>query len=214
MMIAGILTLVIPAGQYTRIEVDGRETIDPDSFQFVEKPAYPIWRWFLAPFEVLGSSTGYQNIVQVDIHTGYGPRDQMTVIVPPVDKASSAELILKFKYPLVQKIDAEEFFAISGDMGEYVYRLRDVEYPGKSVFTCGFEFGTFGDSLTALIRSLRITVLENQLRHYGAVSSKAEQQVRAEYEELFFPSEQRWRDKAIADCRQAFEGILIAYSIL
>lgn len=29
MMIAGILTLVIPAGQYTRVEVDGRETIDP-----------------------------------------------------------------------------------------------------------------------------------------------------------------------------------------
>ena len=63
MMIAGILTLVIPAGQYTRIEVDGRETIDPDSFQFVEKPDYPFWRWFLAPFEVLGSSSGLTVIV-------------------------------------------------------------------------------------------------------------------------------------------------------
>ena len=63
MMIAGILTLVIPAGQYTRIEVDGRETIDPDSFQFVEKPVYPVWRWFLAPFEVLGSSSGPTVIV-------------------------------------------------------------------------------------------------------------------------------------------------------
>jgi uncharacterized ion transporter superfamily protein YfcC len=41
MMIAGILTLLVPAGQYTRIEVDGRETIDPNSFQFVEKPEYP-----------------------------------------------------------------------------------------------------------------------------------------------------------------------------
>ena len=29
MMVAGILTLVIPAGQYTRIQVDGREVIDP-----------------------------------------------------------------------------------------------------------------------------------------------------------------------------------------
>lgn len=44
MIIAGILTRVIPAGDYTRIEVDGRETIDPSSFQFVEKPDYPIWR--------------------------------------------------------------------------------------------------------------------------------------------------------------------------
>ena len=63
MIIAGILTIIVPAGQYERIQVDGRETIDPDSFQFVEKPDYPIWRWFLAPLEVLGSSSGLTVIV-------------------------------------------------------------------------------------------------------------------------------------------------------
>jgi uncharacterized ion transporter superfamily protein YfcC len=63
MMIAGILTLVIPAGQYTRLEVDGRQTIDPASFQFVEHPHYPIWRWFVAPIEVLGSESGLTVIV-------------------------------------------------------------------------------------------------------------------------------------------------------
>ncbi|MBI5351453.1 MAG: YfcC family protein [Chloroflexi bacterium] len=63
MMVAGILTLVIPAGQYSRIQVDGRETIDPASFQFVAHPDYPIWRWFIAPFEVLGSSSGLTVIV-------------------------------------------------------------------------------------------------------------------------------------------------------
>ena len=63
MMIAGILTLVIPSGQYTRIEVDGRETIDPNSFQFVDKPDYPFWRWLIAPFEVLGSESGLTIIV-------------------------------------------------------------------------------------------------------------------------------------------------------
>ena len=63
MMVAGILTLVIPAGQYTRIQVDGRETIDPASFQLIQSPNYPIWRWFIAPFEVLGSSSGLTVIV-------------------------------------------------------------------------------------------------------------------------------------------------------
>ncbi len=96
-------------------------------------------------------------------------------------------------------------------MGEYVYRVRDSEYPDKNVFACGFEFGTFGESLPALIRSLRITILENQLRQYGAVSQKVETQIRTEYEELFFPSEQTWREKALADCRQAFDGILTAF---
>jgi uncharacterized ion transporter superfamily protein YfcC len=63
MMAAGILTLVIPAGQYTRLEVDGRESIDPNSFQLIEKPDYPIWRWFTAPIEVLGSESGPTVIV-------------------------------------------------------------------------------------------------------------------------------------------------------
>lgn len=63
MMIAGILTLVVPAGQFTRVEVDGRETIDPVSFQFIDQPDYPVWRWFIAPVEVLGSESGLTVIV-------------------------------------------------------------------------------------------------------------------------------------------------------
>jgi uncharacterized ion transporter superfamily protein YfcC len=63
MMLAGMLTIVVPAGQYSRIEVDGRETIDPASFQFTGKPDYPVWRWFIAPFEVLGSESGLTVIV-------------------------------------------------------------------------------------------------------------------------------------------------------
>ena len=53
MMVAGVLTLVVPAGQYTRITSDGREMIDPTSFRTIARPDYPIWRWCLAPLEVL-----------------------------------------------------------------------------------------------------------------------------------------------------------------
>jgi len=150
----------------------------------------------------------------VGIHAGYGPRYQMTVIVPPLDPTSFSEAMRRFNYPLVQKIDADEFYAISGDMGEYIYRLRDSEFPGKNVFACGFEFGTYGDSLPALLRRLQMTILENQLRHHGAVSPHVEKQILADYEELFLPSEVKWREKAQSDGRQAFLGILKAHSLL
>lgn len=55
MIVAGVLTLVIPAGAYTRVTIDGREAIDPSSFRTIARPDYPIWRWFLAPLEVLGA---------------------------------------------------------------------------------------------------------------------------------------------------------------
>jgi uncharacterized ion transporter superfamily protein YfcC len=58
MMLAGILTRLIPAGQYARVEVDGRQVIDPNTFAFTERPDYPIWRWFTAPFEVFASPDG------------------------------------------------------------------------------------------------------------------------------------------------------------
>jgi len=63
MIAAGVLTLVIPAGQYQRIEVDGRETLIPDSFTVTEKPDYPIWRWFTAPLEVITGPDGLTVIV-------------------------------------------------------------------------------------------------------------------------------------------------------
>ncbi len=53
MMLAGLLTMIIPAGSFDRIEVDGNLTIVPDSFVFRKSGGYPVWRWFTAPFEVL-----------------------------------------------------------------------------------------------------------------------------------------------------------------
>lgn len=53
MMGAGVLTRLLPAGQYQRTLMDGRQMLVPGSFQFTAHPDYPVWRWFTAPLEVL-----------------------------------------------------------------------------------------------------------------------------------------------------------------
>ncbi len=63
MLVAGVLTLVVPPGQYTRTVIDGREMIDAGSFSRIDRPEFPIWRWFTAPFEVLGGPDGLTIIV-------------------------------------------------------------------------------------------------------------------------------------------------------
>jgi len=55
MIAAGILTRVVPAGHYNLVEQDGRQVIDANSFTLIARPNYPVWRWFTAPFEVLGA---------------------------------------------------------------------------------------------------------------------------------------------------------------
>jgi hypothetical protein len=155
----------------------------------------------------------YQSVIQIDMHTGYGPRYQMSIIMSPLDPLSSDETSQKFNYPLVLKINAEEFYEISGDMAAYYYKLRDRDFPVRQLFACGFEFGTFGDSIPARIRSLRAMVFENQLHWYGARNEKAAERVRREFDEFYFPSETKWREKALADGRQAFDGMLKAYNL-
>ena len=63
MMLAGGLTRMVPAGTYERAVQDGREVIDPNSFQYVTRTDYPIWRWFTAPVEVLWGPDGLTIIV-------------------------------------------------------------------------------------------------------------------------------------------------------
>lgn len=52
-LIAGILTQIVPQGQYQRVKTLEGEKIIPDSFSFIDKKPLPIYHWFIAWFEVL-----------------------------------------------------------------------------------------------------------------------------------------------------------------
>ncbi len=53
MIIAGVLTRVLPTGNYERFTQNGRTLIDPFSFQLTDHANLPVWRWFTAPVETL-----------------------------------------------------------------------------------------------------------------------------------------------------------------
>jgi len=156
----------------------------------------------------------YSTVLHLDMHTGYGPRYQMSLTNPDNDPLSSGEFARKYNYPLVVKSNPDEFYTILGDISAYAYHLAGDKYPDKRVLSTAFEFGTFGDSLLAQIRSLRAEVMEMQLSNHGAKNETIAQFVRKEYMELFYPPEARWREKALADGRQAFKGILHAHNLI
>lgn len=156
----------------------------------------------------------YQTVIHLDMHSGYGPRYQMSMTFVPLEPLTSAELSSKLHYPLILRGDRQEFYETHGDMTAYFYELRNAKFPNKHVLSCAFEFGTFGASIPTRIRSLRAMVFESQLRAYGAKDPQTGAKIRREFRELYFPAELKWREKAVADCRQAFEGILRAYALL
>jgi len=149
----------------------------------------------------------YEQILHLDMHTGYGPRDQMTLVNSAREGMNANETVKKYGVPRVAGINPEEFYTIHGDMTDYLYDLVAQKFPGKSLYSATFEFGTYGDSLLAGIRSLLITILENQLACHGG-GARTQIQIRREYDELYCPSKLSWFEKALDDARQAFEGIL------
>lgn len=67
MIAAGIMTLVIPAGLYDRIDQEGRQVIDTSSFRYVPQPDYPIWRWFTSPLEVFTIGPDKMTIIMLSL---------------------------------------------------------------------------------------------------------------------------------------------------
>jgi predicted deacylase len=149
----------------------------------------------------------YERILLLDMHTGYGPRFSMSVVNSSLEPRSSDELKTTFGYPNVVKTDPSEFYSIQGDMIDYIYKLVDGRKP---LYATTFEFGTFGDSFFDSLRSLRAMIFENWLSHVGTSNIALQAHVMKEFTALYYPEETDWREKAVADARLAFKGILKA----
>jgi uncharacterized ion transporter superfamily protein YfcC len=52
-LVSGVLTLILPAGEYDRVAQDGRTLVVNGSYREIARPDYPVWRWLTAPVEIL-----------------------------------------------------------------------------------------------------------------------------------------------------------------
>ena len=152
----------------------------------------------------------YNNIVHIDIHSGYGPRYNMVIFNSVYETMTEAETKKAFGYDYVISHDSESFYATTGDTTDYFYRIAESKNTGKDLFSTCFEFGTIGDSFMDSILSLKYTVDENRKHWYPSDSKVTREVVRENYYELFYPTETQWREKTVADFKAAAEGVLNA----
>ena len=110
---------------------------------------------------------GYHRIVHLDLHSGYGPRYQMTVVTSPREDRDAQTVKNDYHLERVAGANPDEFYSMHGDMNDWEYELVREKYPRASIFAANFEFGTYGNSFFAEARSLRITILKNQKNQYG-----------------------------------------------
>ena len=150
----------------------------------------------------------YKNIVHIDIHSGYGPRYNMVIFNSVFDTMTEAQTQEAFGYDYVIAHDSESFYATTGDTTDYFYRLAESENSDKELFSTCFEFGTIGDSFFDTILSLKYTVDENRQHFYPTDNAVTSEVVFENYKELYYPTEEEWREKTVQDFKEATQGVL------
>ena len=152
----------------------------------------------------------YENLVHIDIHSGYGPRYNMVIFNSVYETMTEAETKEAFGYDYVISHDSESFYATTGDTTDFFYRLAESKQTDKTLFSTCFEFGTIGDGFFDSILSLKYTVDENRQHWYPTGNKITAKVVEENYKELFYPTETAWREKTIEDFVAATNGVLQA----
>lgn len=152
----------------------------------------------------------YENIVHIDIHSGYGPRYNMVIFNSVYETMNEADSQKAFGYDNIIAYDSDDFYATTGDTTDFFYRLADSVKTDKALFSTCFEFGTIGDEFFDTILSLKYTVDENRNHWYPTANKISAEIVRQNYLELFYPTETAWREKTVEDFTAATMGVLHA----
>lgn len=148
-------------------------------------------------------------IVWIDLHTGYGPKDQMSIVNSTKEKISIVEYRQRFSYPLITTLDQDDFYQIDGDMIEYLYEKKPDHL---ELFATCFEFGTKKEGLWQQIQSLKALMFENA-NYHKPMSRRFKIYARDLMLAQFRPKDEAWIMKAIKDFSDAYDGIAKAKNI-
>ena len=142
----------------------------------------------------------------IDLHTGYGERGTLHLFFDPPDDAQVRRgLETAFAGQRIDWGSGDDFYTVTGDFAGWLGRLRQ----GGTHLPAVFEYGTMDSQKTlGSIKSLHITVLENQGAQHGYASPAAEARIKRDYREMFYPSSPQWRTKVIRDSQAMFEAVL------
>ncbi len=149
-------------------------------------------------------------VVHVDMHTGFGPRGVLTLILPSHDEDGPAAWRERLGYAPITRTAGADLYPVQGAWQEDLGRQARAH--GTALAAVTFEFGTLGHGALAQLRSLRAVMLENQCYHYGAASPRVRRWVQSEFRALFAPDDPAWRARAAQQARRAFAALLDAWA--
>jgi len=148
----------------------------------------------------------YPLSLSLDLHTGYGARGTLHLFFdPPKNPRARQGLEMAFAGQRIDWASGDDFYTLTGDFVGWLSQLRS----GGTHLPAAFEYGTMNSQETlGSIKSMHVTVLENQGKQHGYASAEDEARIKRDYREMFYPSSPDWRAKVIGDSRAMFQALL------
>lgn len=137
LILAGIMTYIVPAGVYDRIDVAGRKVIDPATFHYVASTPVTPFNWFVCIIDGLAASMSIMamvwfTIAATDVYTESGTLHKMVGWIVRVCRGN---------YLLVMGA-LMAFFAVRGAMGAFELHIPFVPMTIALSLACGCDVMT------------------------------------------------------------------------
>jgi len=147
----------------------------------------------------------YNEILLIDLHTGYGARGQVQLLGSVTDPRES--IGPEAGGALSPNSRAQGYF-VTGDLVAFCRRTAKRIKPGGIFNGVVVEIGTTGNSMGSQLRDLGTLARENQMHHHGARTRAIERAVKSAYRDLFYPADLSWQDAALGGALAAIENLV------
>ncbi|MBF4694893.1 M14 family metallopeptidase [Fusibacter ferrireducens] len=146
-----------------------------------------------------------KQVIHFDLHTGYGPRNELSLI------NSSYDALNPFLWKRNLKLDHVEISDVHGDLIDYLYLMGKQNH--RDCFHTCAEFGTLGHSLYHKFESLRVTILENAIWQGKIESQKIKEKILKKFVNIYCPNEASWWLKAESDFDQLMQNTISYFNL-
>lgn len=137
-----------------------------------------------------------ENVVWIDIHSGYGKKYQLSVINSRFETAITKKLKDSLTYRDIMGYESDTLYDTAGDITEKLYEIHHQKTYQSDLLALCYEFGTLGTNLFSTLRSFKAVLFENGTHHYKTdelITRYSKYLMRR----TFLPDTLKWKTNAI-----------------
>ncbi|TVP84819.1 MAG: DUF2817 domain-containing protein [Alkalicoccus sp.] len=158
----------------------------------------------------ISRAAGYEKVIHIDLHTGGGPENELTLIFMNGETRSAEELQSALSWKNVMKNTSADML---GDSVDYLQRIAQKKFTDKNIVSSLFEFGTIKESFEDCLFCTKTMLNENYL-HFKGGSEEAAEKVSNDFIRLFNPASRSWKESVVTQAEQALKSLLTNEGVL